>query len=461
MDLLGPERAGEGRTVAGVPRAVQREHARADHLGRGEPRVVDRERPGVTENLDGQVIPGDQPGAEDRHPAGRGRGAEPGQHRMRIGLQVGQRDPLGLRVRVGRCVLRAHVNLLGRGVRGARAGRDAPAGEHGHQDPPADEDQPEVDQAVGQHGGERRRPVQPGGGQRRGQGQLDQRESPRRNSRAADRGPGPVDQQQAAPGNGLARGLDRAGQRPAVRRPVQHGQPEHPRVPWPGQPQARHAVQELIQAVDTMRGHAEDAPGQADQPGDDLVQELADVFEAQREQHRGTRHDEHEGAEEARRAGQRRRARHRPDRQQQGERGGGEDRRDGQRPARGGSVHAVPAELAVGEDQGQFGARERHRDRYRVRGVGDRHHRAETGRPAADPQELLPAEPEARQRDHLRRQGEQEPGPVQVGQHVQRLGQRVALDDDDADQDRDGQDDEHAAPHPVPARSAGRCQVLI
>jgi mannose-6-phosphate isomerase-like protein (cupin superfamily) len=43
-------------------------------------------------------------------------------------------------------------------------------GEHRHQDPPGDEDQPEVDQAIGQHSGERRRSMQPGGGQRRGQG---------------------------------------------------------------------------------------------------------------------------------------------------------------------------------------------------------------------------------------------------------------------------------------------------
>jgi hypothetical protein len=334
-------------------------------------------------------------------------------------------------------------------------------GEHRHQDPPGDEDQPEVDQTVGQHGRQRRRAVQPGGGQRRGQGQLDQREPPWGNSGAADRGPGTVDEQQAVPRNGLARGLDRAGQRPAVGRPVQHGQPEHLGVPRPGQPQARHPVQELIQAVHTLRGHPEDAPGQADQPGDDLVQEPADVLEAQREEHRHARHDEHEGAQEARRAGQRRRTRQCPDHQQQGERGSREDRRHGKRPARGRGVHAVPAELAVGEDHGQFGARERHRDRQRVRRVGDRHHRPEAGRPAADPHQLPAAEPEARQGDRLGYRGEQEPDPVQVGQHVQRLGQRVALDDDDADQDHHRQGDEHAAPHPVPAGNACWCRMLI
>jgi hypothetical protein len=146
--------------------------------------------------------------------------------------------------------------------------------------------------------------VQPGGGQRRGQGQLDQGESSWRYSGAADRRPGPVDQQQAVPGHGLARGLDRAGQRPAVGHPVQHGQPEHLGVPRPGQSQARHPVQELIQTVDAVRGHPQDAAGQAHQPGDEPVQEPADGLEAQREQHRGAWHDKHEGTQEARRAGQ-------------------------------------------------------------------------------------------------------------------------------------------------------------
>jgi hypothetical protein len=44
---------------------------------------------------------------------------------------------------------------------------------------------------------------------------------------------------------------------------------------------------------------------------------------------------------------------------------------------------------------------------------------------------------------------------------MQRLGQRVALDDDDADQDGHRQHGEHAAPHPVPARSTCWYQVLI
>ena len=53
VDLLGPEGPGERRPVAGVLRAIQREHARAHHLGRGEPGVVDRERPCITQHVDG------------------------------------------------------------------------------------------------------------------------------------------------------------------------------------------------------------------------------------------------------------------------------------------------------------------------------------------------------------------------------------------------------------------------
>ena len=44
---------------------------------------------------------------------------------------------------------------------------------------------------------------------------------------------------------------------------------------------------------------------------------------------------------------------------------------------------------------------------------------------------------------------------------MQRLGQRVALDDDYAGQDRDGQGGEHAAPHPVPAGRACCYQLLV
>jgi hypothetical protein len=108
------------------------------------------------------------------------------------------------------------------------------------------------------------------------------------------------------PGHGLAGGPDRAGQRPAVRDPVQHGEREHLGVPRPRQPQARDPVQELIQAVDAAGGHAENAPGQADQPGDELAQQPSHILVAQREQHGRTRDDEDERSEEPGRAGQRR-----------------------------------------------------------------------------------------------------------------------------------------------------------
>ena len=97
VHLVVPEGAVKRTPVARVRRAVQREHARPDHLGRGETRIVDGESPRVAEDRRGQVVPGDEPGAQDRHPADRRSGAQPGQHRMRIGLQVRQRDQAGRR----------------------------------------------------------------------------------------------------------------------------------------------------------------------------------------------------------------------------------------------------------------------------------------------------------------------------------------------------------------------------
>jgi hypothetical protein len=302
--------------------------------------------------------------------------------------------------------------------------------------------------------------VQPRGGQRGRQGELDQGESPRRDSGTADRGARAVDEEQVVPGDGLARGPDRAGERAAVRRPVQQGKPEYLRVPAPGQPQARHPVEELIQAVDALGGNAEDAPGDADQPRDEPAQEPADVLVAQGEQHGGTGDDEHERAEETGRRRQRRGAGQCPYHEQEGQRRGGEDGRDGEGPAGGRGVDAVPAELPVGIDHRQLGAGERDGDRQRVRRVGDRHHRAEARRPAVNPHEQHPAEPEAGQGDRLRRQGEQEPCPVQAGQDVQRLGKGVALDHDDADQNGDGECRQQAAPQPVPARGSLRHPAL-
>ena len=99
MHLVVPEGAVERAPVARVRRAVQREHARPDHLGGGEARIVDGERARVAQDRHGQVVAGDQPGAQDRDPGGGRRGAQPRQHPMRIALQVGQRDAAGRRTR--------------------------------------------------------------------------------------------------------------------------------------------------------------------------------------------------------------------------------------------------------------------------------------------------------------------------------------------------------------------------
>ena len=52
--LRQPERVAERIAVARVFRAVERQHARAEHLRRREARIVDRERRRVTHHLDGQ-----------------------------------------------------------------------------------------------------------------------------------------------------------------------------------------------------------------------------------------------------------------------------------------------------------------------------------------------------------------------------------------------------------------------
>lgn len=94
LDLAGAERTGERPPVVAVPCAVDRKHAGAYHLGGGEPGVIDREPPGVPQHLDRFVVPGHQPAAEGRHPADGCGGSQPGEHRVRIGFQGGQRDRL-------------------------------------------------------------------------------------------------------------------------------------------------------------------------------------------------------------------------------------------------------------------------------------------------------------------------------------------------------------------------------
>jgi hypothetical protein len=86
------ERGAERTAVVRVPGTIQREHARADDPGGRESRVVDRERPRIPEHADREIVAGDQPRAERRHPADRFGRAQPGQHWMRVGLQLGERD---------------------------------------------------------------------------------------------------------------------------------------------------------------------------------------------------------------------------------------------------------------------------------------------------------------------------------------------------------------------------------
>lgn len=75
-DEVPPQRfraqaSSERVVLAGVCRAVQGQHARADNACGGEPRVVYGERPAVLQHLDGQVVAGHQPRIQFRYPAHR------------------------------------------------------------------------------------------------------------------------------------------------------------------------------------------------------------------------------------------------------------------------------------------------------------------------------------------------------------------------------------------------------
>jgi hypothetical protein len=71
--------------MAVVLGAVEREHARPDDLGGGEPGVVDGERRWVAKHLQGGVSPGDDESAERRDPADR---AQPSEVGMRVTGEV-------------------------------------------------------------------------------------------------------------------------------------------------------------------------------------------------------------------------------------------------------------------------------------------------------------------------------------------------------------------------------------
>ena len=69
---------------------VQGQHARPDHPGGGEPRVVDGEGRAVAQYPQRQIPPGHQPSVERGKPGNGLLLAQPGQQRMRIALKIGQ-----------------------------------------------------------------------------------------------------------------------------------------------------------------------------------------------------------------------------------------------------------------------------------------------------------------------------------------------------------------------------------
>ena len=69
--------------------AVEREHARADHLPGREARVVDGERLGVAHHLQREVAARDEPAVQRRQPRHRLALAQPGEQRMSVGRRQG------------------------------------------------------------------------------------------------------------------------------------------------------------------------------------------------------------------------------------------------------------------------------------------------------------------------------------------------------------------------------------
>src|SRR5256885_1916115 len=82
--LAGAERPRKRRAVAVVLEAVETEHAGPHHLGRGEPRIVDRERVRGAHRRQNEVVAGDQPTLEARQPRHRLGGTEAGQGRVGV-----------------------------------------------------------------------------------------------------------------------------------------------------------------------------------------------------------------------------------------------------------------------------------------------------------------------------------------------------------------------------------------
>ena len=83
---------GERIAMAPMLVAVERQHARTDDLCRGEPRIVDREAGCVAHDLDAQVPARDQPAVEDRHPRDGLVLAQARQRRVRVRVQLIERQ---------------------------------------------------------------------------------------------------------------------------------------------------------------------------------------------------------------------------------------------------------------------------------------------------------------------------------------------------------------------------------
>ena len=89
---IEPERRREGVAVAPVLEPVEAEHARSHDLRGREARIVDGERLRVAHDLHGQVAPRHQPAVERRNPCDRLARPQPGQHGMRIPIELLERD---------------------------------------------------------------------------------------------------------------------------------------------------------------------------------------------------------------------------------------------------------------------------------------------------------------------------------------------------------------------------------
>jgi hypothetical protein len=78
--------------MATVLVAVERQHARTDHLGGREPGVIDGEASGIAHRLDAQVAPRHQPAVEDGNPGDGFMVPQSGQRAVRISIEPLERE---------------------------------------------------------------------------------------------------------------------------------------------------------------------------------------------------------------------------------------------------------------------------------------------------------------------------------------------------------------------------------